>query len=113
MDCIFCRIVAGEIPAKPVAAGESWLAFRDIDPKAPTHILVIPRRHIASLTELGAADAGVMGAIVTAASAIARDEGLDAAGYRLVVNAGRDAGQSVDHIHFHLLGGRRLSWPPG
>jgi histidine triad (HIT) family protein len=111
-DCIFCRIVAGEVPAERVAEGAEWLAFRDTDGKAPTHILVIPTRHIASLTELSAGDEAVMGAIIVAIAAVAEQEGL-AGGYRVVVNAGRDAGQSVDHIHFHLLGGRRLGWPPG
>jgi histidine triad (HIT) family protein len=112
-ECIFCRIVAGEIPAQIVGAADSWLAFRDVDPKAPHHILVIPRRHIASLTELTSEDAATMGEIVVGASRIAAEQGMSPGGYRLVVNAGRDGGQSVDHIHFHLLGGRHMTWPPG
>lgn len=111
-DCIFCRIAAGEIAAKIVREDDGWLAFRDTDPKAPTHVLIIPREHIASLSALEARHGALMGEIVTGAAAIAADEGLHG-GYRLVANAGRDAGQSVDHIHFHLLGGRRLGWPPG
>jgi histidine triad (HIT) family protein len=112
-DCIFCGVVAGRIPSQQVAEGDGWLAFQDIDPKAPTHILIVPREHIASLAQLQDAHAAVMGEIVLAGARIARAAGLEADGYRLVANAGRNAGQSVDHIHFHLLGGRRLGWPPG
>lgn len=112
MSCIFCRIVAGEIPAKIVDEGESWLAFRDIDAKAPTHVLIVPREHVPSLAELDESHARTMGQIVTAAARIAEAERLDN-GFRVVVNAGKDAGQSVDHVHFHLLGGRRMAWPPG
>jgi histidine triad (HIT) family protein len=112
-DCIFCRIAAGEIPAKLVREDENVVAFRDIDPKAPTHVVVIPRRHIASVNDLEPGDAALLGEIFLAAKEIAREEGIAASGYRLVMNAGRDGGQSVDHIHLHLLGGRRHSWPPG
>ncbi len=112
-DCIFCRIAAGEIPAKLVREDENVVAFRDIDPKAPTHVVVIPRRHIASVNDLEPGDAALLGEIFLAAKEIAREEGIAASGYRLVVNTGRDGGQSVDHIHLHLLGGRRHSWPPG
>lgn len=112
-DCIFCGIAAGEIPAQRVAEGETWVAFRDTDPKAPTHVLLIPREHVASLSALHEAHESTVGAIILAAAKIAAAEGIAAGGYRLVANAGRDAGQSVDHIHFHLLGGRRMSWPPG
>ena len=112
-DCIFCRIAAGEIPAKLVREDENVVAFRDIDPKSPTHVVVIPRRHIASVNDLEPGDAALLGEIFLAAKEIAREEGIAASGYRLVMNAGRDGGQSVDHIHLHLLGGRRHSWPPG
>jgi len=112
-DCIFCRIAAGEIPAKIVRQDEDTVAFRDLNPQAPTHVLVIPRRHIPSVNVLDAADASLMGRLFLAAREIARDEGVAASGYRMVVNAGPNAGQSVDHIHLHLLGGRGLAWPPG
>ena len=112
-DCLFCRIVAGEIPAKTVFEDDYTLAFRDIDPKAPTHVLVIPRRHIASVTALDALDADLIGRLFLAAREIAAAEGIEESGYRLVMNNGGDAGQSVAHIHLHVLGGRRLSWPPG
>jgi histidine triad (HIT) family protein len=112
-ECLFCRIVAGEIPADVVAEADEWIGFRDVNPQAPTHILVVPRRHIATLDDLTPADAALMGALVGAAAGIARDEGLVDGGYRLAVNCGAGAGQSVFHIHLHLLGGRRFSWPPG
>jgi histidine triad (HIT) family protein len=112
MSCIFCRIVAGEIPATVVAQGDRWLAFRDIDAKAPTHVLIVPREHLASLHALTGAHAMLMGEIVVAAARIAEAERLTG-GFRIVANAGPDAGQSVDHIHFHVLGGRPLGWPPG
>lgn len=111
--CLFCRIIAGEIPAKIVHENEHALAFEDINPQAPTHILVIPRRHIASLDALTPADGATIGAVVTTAAEIARDQGLDDEGYRLVINQGEAAGQTVFHIHAHVLGGRRFSWPPG
>lgn len=109
--CLFCRIIRKEIPATFVFDNEHVVAFRDIDPKAPTHILVIPREHIATLDD--ARDARVLGEVMLAAAAIARAEGLVAGGYRTVVNCGADAGQSVFHVHLHLLGGRALAWPPG
>lgn len=112
-DCIFCRIVKGEIPAKVVREDEDTLAFRDIDPKAPTHILVIPRRHIPAVSALEPGDAQLAGRLLLAAKEVARAEGIEASGYRLVVNNGAGAGQSVDHIHVHVLGGRHFSWPPG
>ncbi len=111
--CIFCRIVAGEIPAKIVREDEETVAFRDIDPRAPVHVLVIPRRHIASVNELEASDAELVGRLYLAAKEVARAEGVEESGYRLVMNTGPDAGQSVDHIHLHVLGGRDLAWPPG
>ena len=112
-DCLFCSIAAGDVPCTEVFADDDFLAFRDIDPKAPTHVLVIPRRHLSSLTELQAGDADLMGRLVVRATAIARNEGLAPGGFRFVVNCGEDGGQTVDHIHLHILGGRPLAWPPG
>ena len=112
-DCLFCSIAAGDIPCTEVFSDDEFLAFRDIDPKAPTHVLVIPRRHVGSLAELTDGDAGLLGRLVVRATAIAKDEGLNPGGYRLVINCGEDGGQTVDHLHLHLLGGRSLSWPPG
>jgi histidine triad (HIT) family protein len=110
-DCLFCKIAAGEIPSKKVYADQNVYAFHDISPKAPTHVLVIPRKHISRLAEAGPDDRELLGEVVSRAAAIARDLGLEH--YRLVVNNGEGAGQSVFHIHFHLLGGRPLGWPPG
>jgi histidine triad (HIT) family protein len=112
-DCLFCKIAAGEIPADVVYQDEHVVAFRDISPKAPTHVLLIPRRHVASAKELGAQDGEMLGRLFSVAAQIARDAGVAESGYRLVTNVGSDAGQSVFHLHFHLLGGRSLSWPPG
>ena len=112
-QCLFCRIVAGEIPAKIVAESERCVAFRDVNPQAPLHVLVVPRRHIASLDAAGAADAEVLGELSLLAARIARAEGVAAGGYRTVVNTNADAGQTVFHVHLHLLAGRRLGWPPG
>ncbi len=109
---IFTKIIAREIPADIVFEDDVCLAFRDIAPKAPTHILVIPKKPIVSLAELTEEDQAIMGRCVVAASIIARQEGLSG-GYRLVVNCGSDGGQEVPHLHFHLLGGRQLTWPPG
>ena len=109
--CLFCRIVAGEIPAKLVAQSEDCVAFRDIDPQAPVHVLVIPRRHVASLDEVD--DPELLGEIAMMAARVARDEGVAGSGYRTVINTGADAGQSVAHLHMHVLGGRKLKWPPG
>ncbi len=109
--CIFCRIAAGEVPAEIVYEDHWVVAFRDANPKAPTHVLVIPRRHLASAADLESRDTELMGAFFTAFGEIARSEGL--AGYRLISNVGAEAGQSVFHLHFHLLGGRSMSWPPG
>lgn len=112
-NCLFCRIANGEIPAKKVHEDSDVVAFHDINPQAPTHVLVIPRRHIAALQEMTASDAGTMGTTILRATEIARDLRLEADGYRLVVNNGEGAGQTVFHIHVHLLGGRSLGWPPG
>ncbi|HMS03877.1 MAG TPA: histidine triad nucleotide-binding protein [Gemmatimonadaceae bacterium] len=109
--CLFCRIVAGEIPAQLVAETPEALAFRDIAPKAPVHVLVIPRRHVASLAT--AADAAELGALTQLAARVAAQEGVAETRYRVVTNVGADGGQSVGHLHFHVLGGRALGWPPG
>ena len=110
-NCLFCKIARGEIPSIKVAETEDAIAFRDIDPKAPTHILVVPREHVASLTE--APDPAMLGALMSLAASVARAEGLDTSGYRVVVNTGRNGGQTVDHLHLHVLGGRHMTWPPG
>ena len=110
--CLFCRIVAGEIPARTVHESDAILAFRDVDPKAPTHVLLIPKAHVRDLTELGDAHADMLAELMQAAAHLADTEGL-ADGWRLVANVGPAAGQSVLHLHFHLLGGRALGWPPG
>jgi len=110
-ECLFCRIVRREIPAALVAETPECVAFRDINPQAPTHILVIPREHIASLDE--AKEPEIIGRMALLAAQLARSEGIAAAGYRTVINTNADAGQTVFHVHLHLLGGRRLAWPPG
>jgi histidine triad (HIT) family protein len=112
-DCIFCKIAAGEIPGDVVYSDDEVLAFRDLNPQAPTHVLVIPRRHIATLNDLEPADAELAGRMLLAAKAVAAAEGLAERGYRTVFNCNAEAGQSVFHIHLHVLGGRRLTWPPG
>ncbi|MGB8470811.1 MAG: histidine triad nucleotide-binding protein [Candidatus Sulfotelmatobacter sp.] len=111
-DCLFCRILCGEIPSKKVYEDEHVLAFEDISPKAPTHVLIIPKKHFAGLKEAQAEDAEVIGRCHLAAAEIARQRGIEQ-GYRTVLNVGPGAGQSVFHLHVHLLGGRHLSWPPG
>lgn len=112
-DCLFCRIVSGEQDADVVAEGDTWLAFRDINPQAPTHVLVVPRRHVGSVDELDDGDRDLAGELLLAARRVAREEGVADDGYRLVANTGRRAGQSVPHLHFHVLGGRSMKWPPG
>lgn len=109
-DCIFCRIVRGEIPAALVASNDFVIAFKDLDPKAPVHDLVVPRKHIASLDD--SPDKAILGEILAMATEVARLEGL-AGGYRVVINTGVDGGQTVDHLHAHVLGGRHMAWPPG
>ena len=111
--CLFCDIAAGKIPCTEVHGDDDFLAFRDIDPKAPTHILVIPRGHVSGLSDLQDADQDMAGRLVLTASRIATAEGLDQAGYRFVINCGRDGGQTVDHLHLPILGGRAFGWPPG
>lgn len=113
-DCLFCKIVAGDIPAKIVKRSEAALAFRDVDPKAPVHVLVIPTRHIPAVRDAkGPESERLLGGLLAFAAAVASELGLDADGYRLVTNTGRNAGQSVDHLHLHVLGGRKMTWPPG
>jgi histidine triad (HIT) family protein len=113
-DCLFCKIVAGEIPAKIVKRSADALAFRDIDAKAPVHLLVIPTRHIPAVRNAEGADGQrLLGTLLRFSADVASDLGLDEDGYRIVTNTGKNAGQSVDHLHFHVLGGRKLSWPPG
>ena len=109
MDCIFCRIVAGEIPADIAYQDEELLAFRDINPQAPTHILIIPKEHIASLNDITSKHQALMGRIVLLARDLAEKEGISGKGYRLSVSTGADGGQLVPHVHFHLIGGRKLS----
>lgn len=112
MACLFCRIIAGEIPSKMVFEDEVTYAFRDINPQAPTHVLVVPRKHIASLAEATADDERLLGYLHLIAARIADSEGLGN-GFRTVINTGPDGGQTVDHVHVHLLGGRSMHWPPG
>ncbi len=112
-DCLFCRIVAGEIPANRVHEDDTVLAIRDVAPRAPTHLLVMPRRHIPSLADLGDGDADLAGHLLSVAIELARSEGIEPGGYRVVANVGRYGGQTVPHLHLHLMGGRQMTWPPG
>jgi histidine triad (HIT) family protein len=112
-DCLFCKIVAGDIPADIIHETETTLAFRDINPQAPVHVLIIPRKHIATINDLTDEDSEIVGSLFMAARDIAAAEGLADDGYRVVMNCNEAAGQTVFHIHLHLLGGRPLGWPPG
>jgi histidine triad (HIT) family protein len=112
-ECIFCRIVAKDLPGTIVHEDDKVVAFRDINPQAPTHIVLVPRKHVGSTNELVEGDDDVVGYLVRMAAQLAQAEQIDRRGYRLVVNCGREAGQSVGHLHLHLLGGRALAWPPG
>ncbi|QXJ25071.1 histidine triad nucleotide-binding protein [Actinomadura graeca] len=112
-DCLFCKIVSGDVPAEIVREGARVIAFRDINPQAPTHVLVIPREHHPTAAGLAAADPGLLGELVGEAHRVAEDEGIAGTGYRLVFNTGAQAGQTVFHVHAHVLGGRGLNWPPG
>jgi len=112
-DCLFCKILAGDIPADIIFENEHVLAFRDINPKAPVHVLIIPRRHIARINDVSSDSAAEVGQLVAAAAEIARAEGVADDGYRVVMNCNEQAGQTVFHLHLHLLGGRNLGWPPG
>lgn len=109
--CIFCQIASGDIPAQMVANNVDMAAFKDTNPQAPVHILVIPKKHVASLDD--AMDTGLLGQLLAFAAAIARQEKVSKSGYRTVINTGKDGGQSVSHLHIHILGGRALAWPPG
>jgi len=113
MDCLFCKIVAGDIPADVVYQDEHVFAFRDIDPKAPNHILIIPKRHIATLNDLQEEDCALVGRLQFTARKLAQELGFAEDGYRVVMNCNEDGGQTVYHIHMHLLGGRAMTWPPG
>lgn len=110
-SCLFCRIVRGDIPATRVAESTHAIAFRDITPQAPVHVLVVPRNHVASLAD--ATDGVMLGDVLLLAARVAREAGLDEGGYRVVLNTGDDGGQSVHHLHAHVLGGRAMGWPPG
>ena len=112
-DCLFCRVVSGELPSNEVASSEHSYAFRDLNPVAPTHVLVVPRVHIENAHEIRPEHAEVMADMVATAQRVAVDEGIAESGYRLVFNVGKDTGNSVPHLHLHVLGGRPMSWPPG
>ena len=112
-DCLFCRIVDGEIPARFVHRDEHVVAFHDVNPQAPVHVLVVPVRHVASLRELTTIDGDLLAHIVQVIKQVTRQAGIADSGYRTVVNTGADGGQTVDHLHLHVLGGRRMGWPPG
>jgi histidine triad (HIT) family protein len=112
-DCLFCRIVAGEIPATIVLSNTDAVVIRDVKPQAPVHVLVIPRAHFQDATDLARKDQGLFGRLMATAVDAADQESLTGSGYRLVLNSGTDGGQTVDHLHIHVLGGRRMSWPPG
>ncbi len=112
-DCLFCKMVSGEIAPDTVYENDDVLAFRDIDPQAPTHVLVVPKQHIARLNDLSDDNAGLIGEMMLAAVQVARQEGISEQGYRTLLNCNADGGQTVFHIHLHLLGGRVMRWPPG
>jgi len=112
-DCIFCKIVKGEIPSQKVYEDDDILAFRDINPQAPVHILLIPKKHLTNILEMSSADHFLLGRIQEVVIKLAQQEGIDQGGFRLVNNCGDQGGQTVHHLHFHLLGGRNLAWPPG
>lgn len=112
-DCIFCKIAEKKIPSKIVHEDDKVMAFNDVNPQAPTHVLVIPRKHVASIAELNEADAGLLGHLMLIGSKIAGQKGIAEGGYRLVVNTGKHGGQTVFHLHLHVLGGRPMHWPPG
>jgi histidine triad (HIT) family protein len=113
MNCLFCRILAGEIPGEVIYQDERSIAFRDINPQAPVHVLVVPRDHIESLDEATQKDEALLGHLLRVAARVANEEGLSESGYRTVINTGAGAGQSVFHLHLHVIGGRALNWPPG
>jgi histidine triad (HIT) family protein len=112
-NCLFCKIATGAIPSKIVYQDDKVVAFEDINPQAPKHILLIPRQHIASMADLTLDDGLILAKLLTTAQKLAHDMGIDESGYRFLTNVGHDSGQSVFHLHFHLLGGRKFGWPPG
>jgi histidine triad (HIT) family protein len=112
-DCLFCKIIAGEIPGNFVHQDETMVAFKDINPQAPLHVLIVPRRHVATLNDLSVEDDALVGSLFRRAAALAQEHGYDQRGYRTVFNCNREAGQTVFHIHLHLLAGRGFGWPPG
>jgi histidine triad (HIT) family protein len=111
--CLFCKIIAGEIPSTAVYSDDTTYAFRDIDPQAPVHVLVVPRGHIARVSDATADDEGMMGHLLFVAAEVARQEGISEGGYRLVINCGEHGQQAVEHLHVHVIGGRQMNWPPG
>lgn len=113
MDCIFCKVAAHDVPARTVFENERLIAFHDLFPQAPTHILIIPKTHYTTLNDVPASDSALLGEMMSTATQIAREIGVDESGYRVVMNCNKDGGQSVYHIHLHLLAGRQLGWPPG
>jgi len=112
-DCLFCKILAGDVPAELVYESNEAIAFRDVNPQAPSHVLIIPRQHIETINDLDPGDAALVGNLFLVAQQVAKDEGIAENGYRVVMNCNADAGQTVFHLHLHMLGGRRLDWPPG
>jgi histidine triad (HIT) family protein len=112
-DCVFCRIIAGELPSTQLYSDDLVVAIRDIAPRSPTHILLLSRRHIGSAADLGEADAELLGRLFAVSGQLAESEGIARDGYRLTTNVGRNGGQTVDHLHVHLMGGRPMTWPPG
>lgn len=112
-DCLFCKIVSGEIPSKEVYSDDEFFAFEDINPAAPTHLLIVPKKHIANITEPGAEDEALLGRLLLKANEVAESAGVKENGFRYVINSGHHGGQTVYHLHLHILGGRFLSWPPG
>lgn len=113
MDCLFCKIADNELPSAKVYETESVLGFKDVNPQAPVHILLIPKRHLAGIHEITQRDAGLLASLFTAANELACQFNIQSDGYRLTINCGKEGGQTVDHLHLHLLGGRRMTWPPG
>lgn len=113
MNCIFCKIINGEIPSQKVYEDDRILAFKDINPAAPIHIVIVPKEHISSANEINDSNKDVVGHIFEIAAVLAKENGIDKRGYRIVNNCGEEGGQSVNHLHFHLIGGRNLQWPPG
>ncbi len=112
-DCLFCKFEKGDFPAEKVYDGDSVFAISDINPQAPVHLLIIPKKHYSTILELDEKDHELVGSVFSAANCLAKDHGLDQSGFRIVVNCGAEAGQSVFHVHYHLLGGRAMNWPPG